>query len=223
VKVVLYDSRRNMTITLHTNAQWSLTLKGKVVPALPLSTTPWRRIGGAEAQLHPFLDLRTRRRWVVSFTTRMKCQRHVTIKMCLKKLGFSIVYITWLRKTLCFPSPPPPRKKYFETYLAQDPRHTSLSNKITFAVSDTLQLFRLILNFVCLTWPSAALKLNVQFPYFTTTNPGRRQLPDSLSLSFHGSRRKHIFILSSVSLLRSVQKIFNLPRIYHWLVSNFRR
>jgi hypothetical protein len=46
-------------------------------PVLPLSTTPWRRIGGVEVQLHPFFDPGTRRRWVVSFTPRMKCQRNL--------------------------------------------------------------------------------------------------------------------------------------------------
>jgi len=35
-----------------------------------LSTTPWRRIEGLEVQFHPFFDLGTRRRWVVSFTPR---------------------------------------------------------------------------------------------------------------------------------------------------------
>jgi hypothetical protein len=44
--------------------------EGKAVPALWLSTTPWRRIGGVEIWLHAFFDLGTRWRWVVSFTPR---------------------------------------------------------------------------------------------------------------------------------------------------------
>jgi hypothetical protein len=34
--------------------------KGKVVPVLQLSTTPWRRIGGVEAHINSFFDLGTR-------------------------------------------------------------------------------------------------------------------------------------------------------------------
>jgi hypothetical protein len=37
-------------------------------PSCAPRTTPWRRIGGLEVQLHPFFDLGTRRGWVTSFT-----------------------------------------------------------------------------------------------------------------------------------------------------------
>jgi hypothetical protein len=43
--------------------------KGKVVPVLKLSTTPWRRIGGGGIAPR-ILVLGTKRRWVVSLTTR---------------------------------------------------------------------------------------------------------------------------------------------------------
>jgi hypothetical protein len=43
-------------------------VKGKFVPVIQLSTTPWRRTGGVEVWLHTFFDLGTRWRWVVSFT-----------------------------------------------------------------------------------------------------------------------------------------------------------
>jgi len=46
------------------------SFKGKLVPMLQLSTTPWRRIGGLEVWLHALFNLWTRRTWETSFTPR---------------------------------------------------------------------------------------------------------------------------------------------------------
>jgi len=43
---------------------------------LLLSTTPWRRIGGTEVQIHAFFDLGIRWRRVVSFTPRDSCKEN---------------------------------------------------------------------------------------------------------------------------------------------------
>jgi hypothetical protein len=58
---------------------WNIKVKckGKVVPVLLLTEHhAMKAYWGVEAQFHPFSDLGTRRRWVVSFTPQMKCQRH---------------------------------------------------------------------------------------------------------------------------------------------------
>jgi hypothetical protein len=50
--------------------------KGKVVPVLWLSTTPWRRIQGVGGGVAPrIFDLGTRCMWVVSFTPRPRCHQ----------------------------------------------------------------------------------------------------------------------------------------------------
>jgi hypothetical protein len=50
--------------------RWAGSGKSKVAPVLYLSTTPWKRIGRVEVQLHSLFYLGTRWRWVVSFTSR---------------------------------------------------------------------------------------------------------------------------------------------------------
>jgi hypothetical protein len=75
-QIVIHETRNNdinLRLIMRGTVKWDI-MKVKVKLSLCfflyLSTTPWRRTGAVDVQIHAFFDLGTRWRWVVSFTLR---------------------------------------------------------------------------------------------------------------------------------------------------------